>query len=130
MTKKMQPKKKILVVEDEPDALTLYKDALEANNFEVGGATNGQEALNELLKTKYDLVLLDIVMPVMDGIETLRQMKADKEKYGSMPVVMLSNIAGDVAIDKALEYGADGYLLKSETNVVELAGVVNKYLEE
>ncbi len=121
--------KKVLVVEDEPDALTLYKDALMASGFDVEGAGNGQEALDTLAKGKFDIVLLDIVMPVLDGVETLRQMKTDKTKYGSMPVVMLSNIGGDVAIDKALEYGADGYLLKSETDVTELADVVNKYLE-
>jgi CheY-like chemotaxis protein len=119
-------KRKILIVEDEEDALTLFKDALGASGFETLGASNGQEALDLLSKDKVDLVLLDIVMPVLDGIETLRQLKADKNKYGSMPVVMLSNIGGDVAIDKALEYGADGYLLKSETNVTELA---EKYLE-
>ena len=88
-------KKRVLVVEDEEDALTLYRDSLAASGFEVTGATNGQEALDELSKGKFDIVLLDIVMPVLDGIETLRQMKADKNKFGTMPVVMLSNIGGD-----------------------------------
>ena len=121
--------KKVLVVEDEPDALTLFKDALMASGYDVVGASNGQEALEQLGKGKVDIVLLDIVMPVLDGVETLRQIKSDKTKYGTMPVVMLSNIGGDVAIDKALEYGADGYLLKSETDVTELSDIVKKYLE-
>ncbi|MBN1916062.1 response regulator [Candidatus Dojkabacteria bacterium] len=120
--------KRILVVEDEIDVLALYKDALVSSGFEVESVSNGQEALDILSTDKFDIILLDIVMPVLDGVETLRQIKSDTNKYGTMPVVMLSNIGGDVAIDKALEYGADGYLLKSETDVTELADIVNKYL--
>jgi DNA-binding NarL/FixJ family response regulator len=68
-------------------------------------------------------------MPRMDGIETLNQIKKNPEKYGNPKVVMLSNIGGDIAIDKAMELGADGYMLKSETEPDDFVNVVTKYLE-
>lgn len=129
MDQNAAPQKKILVVEDEKDANKIYIDILTSAGFWVKGAFNGREALTALEAEKYDLVLLDIIMPEMDGIETLENIKKFPAKYGNMKVLMLSNIGGDVAIDKAMEIGADGYMLKSETEPLDLINIVNKYLE-
>lgn len=124
-----KPKKKILVVEDEADALSIYTDILVGAGFDVSGASNGEEALQVLEAGKHDLVLLDIIMPEMDGLETLTNIKKYPAKYGDMKVLMLSNIGGDIAIDKAMQIGADGYMLKSETEPMDLINIVTKYLE-
>jgi len=122
-------KKKILLVEDEADAREIYLDILKGESLQAAGVSDGTEALLALEKEKYSLVLLDIIMPKMDGIETLTQIKKNPEKYGTPKVVMLSNIGGDIAIDKAMELGADGYMLKSETEPDDFVSVVIKYLE-
>jgi len=121
--------KKILLVEDEADAREIYLDILKGEGLTALGVADGAEALEALAKEKYSLVLLDIIMPKMDGIETLNQIKSNPEKYGAPKVVMLSNIGGDIAIDKAMELGADGYMLKSETEPDDFVNVVTKYLE-
>ena len=121
--------KKILLVEDEPDAREIYLDILKGENLDAVGVGDGTEALEALEREKYALVLLDIIMPKMDGVETLGRIKQSPDKYGTPKVVMLSNIGGDIAIDKAMELGADGYMLKSETEPEDFVNVVKKYLE-
>jgi len=121
--------KKILLVEDEQDAREIYLDILKSEGLIAVGTADGTEAIVELGKDKFDLVLLDIIMPKMDGIETLNQIKSNPAKFGTPKVVMLSNIGGDIAIDKAMELGADGYMLKSETEPDDFVNIVKKYLE-
>lgn len=122
--------KKILVVEDEPDAREIFLDILKEAGYIVAGATDGEDALVKMEAEKYDLVLLDIVMPKKDGIQTLTEIKKFPGKYGDMKVVMLTNIGGDLAIDKAMKLGADGYMLKSETEPDDLITIIKKYFED
>ena len=124
----MEDKRKILVVEDEPDALEIFKDILAEEGFEVDGAEGGLVALERLVNLKYDLVLLDIVMPDKDGISILEEIKRFPDKYRDTKVVMLTNIGGDLAVDKAMKIGAAGYLLKSETEPDDLVSAVKQYL--
>ncbi len=119
---------RILLAEDEEDARSIYIDILTSAGFNPDGAENGQRTLNMLAANKYDLLLLDIIMPDMDGISVLAQIKNDPEKYGNLRVVMLTNIGGDLAIEKALSLGANGYMLKSETEPQDLIEIINKYL--
>jgi len=124
----MEDKVTILVVEDEPDALEIFKDILTEEGFSVDGADGGLMALEKLTNGKYNLVLLDIVMPDKDGISILEEIKRFPEKYGEVKVVMLTNIGGDLAVDKAMKIGAVGYLLKSETEPDDLVAAVKKHL--
>lgn len=124
----MEDKVTILVVEDEPDALEIFKDILAEEGFSVDGADGGLMALEKLTNGKYNLVLLDIVMPDKDGISILEEIKRFPEKYGEVKVVMLTNIGGDLAVDKAMKIGAVGYLLKSETEPDDLVAAVKKHL--
>lgn len=112
---------KILVVEDEQDAKDTFIELLSTvPTYEVTGAVDGNDALAKIEADKPDLVLLDIVMPKKDGIETLSEIKKSPEKYGNPIVVMLTNIGGDLAVEKALELGAVGYKLKVDTPPEEL----------
>lgn len=122
-----QTKKRILIVEDEQDALTLFVDILKNAGFEIVSCLNGEQALAQLSTQKFDLMLLDIIMPVMDGITVLSEIKANPDKYNNPPTYMLTNIDSDSAIEKAVELGAKGYFLKSETNPDQLISMVTKY---
>lgn len=124
----MDEKKKILIVEDENDARQIFLDILTDAGFDAMAAADGKQALELMQENKFDLVLLDIIMPNMDGVQTLAEAKKYTGKYGDMKVVMLSNIGGDIAIDKAMKLGADGYMLKSETEPDDLIALVKNYL--
>lgn len=107
------PKKRILLVDDEPDFVELIKDRLEANEYQVVTVKNGKEAL-ELLAcltcAKFDAVLLDILMPEMDGLEALKRIRQqDKE----LPVFMLTAYSDKGIFKRANEAGASGYIVKT-----------------
>jgi two-component system response regulator (stage 0 sporulation protein F) len=107
----MEGKIKILIVDDEPDAVALFRDLFTKKGYEVETASGGVEALELIDKVIVDVVILDIRMPVMDGIETLVKLK---QKQPELPVVMLTAYGYDDAlINKALERGAAGYISKN-----------------
>ena len=122
-------KKKILIVEDDNDARTIFLDILNSAGFQAVGAIDGNDALDKLSKDQFDLVLLDIIMPNKDGISTLSDILSDKPKYGKMDVYMLTNIDSDITIQKAVEIGAKGYFLKSDLNPEQLVETVTKYIQ-
>jgi CheY-like chemotaxis protein len=120
---------KILVVDDEPDARELFKDMLTSNDtFEVSSAADGIEALAKAEATKFDLILLDIVMPRKDGVQVLSEIKKNQDRFGVPKILMLTNIGGDLAIEESLRLGANGYRLKSVTEPMELVTAVNDLL--
>ena len=117
------PKKKILVVDDEESIHLLYKEELEDEGYEVSSALNGEDAL-ELFDTQApDLVILDINMPGMDGIEVLRQMK---QKRPDVPVI-LSSAYPEYKQDLA-SWASDDYIMKS-FNLDELKESVKKHIK-
>lgn len=104
-------KKKILVVDDELDLVEFVRMRLEANNYEVISATDGQEAMDIIAKTKPDLILLDIVMPKISGInvcQTLKKAPGTQE----IPIIMLTAKDKQEEIALAQECGAQGYIIK------------------
>jgi CheY-like chemotaxis protein len=107
----MDKKLKILVIDDEPDALDLFKDLFMNKDYVVKCASSGVEALDMLDDVDPNAVLLDIRMPVMDGLETLLILK---ERKPGLAVVMLTAYGyDDNLISKALELGASGYISKN-----------------
>ena len=103
-----EDKKKILVVDDEESIHLLYKEELEEEGYEVYSALDGEEALKKFGKLKPDLVVLDINMPGMDGIEVLRQMKQERP---GVPVI-LSSAYPEYKQDLA-SWASDDYIVKS-----------------
>lgn len=120
---------KILLVDDDQDVLELYSEILTDAGYEVDKVENGQEALAACENKKYDLILLDLMMPVMDGIETLKKLRADEAKYGHPVIVALTNVTMAVNVREAFEYGADGYLVKLSVSNDILVDKVKGYLE-
>ena len=121
-------KKKILIVEDDTDAKTIFIDILNSAGYLAIGASDGNEALERLAAEKFDLVLMDIIMPNKDGITALADIRKNPEKYGTMDIYMLTNIDSDITIQKAVELGAKGYFLKSNLNPDQLIETVKKYI--
>jgi len=107
-------KKKILVVDDEPEVCSLLYDFLSMKGFEVGIACNGQDALDKVAKTKPDLITLDVIMPVMDGFELLKYLKS-KSDYSEIPVIMLTAKKTSKDLEKGIFLKADFYLPKPFT---------------
>ena len=102
---------KILVVDDEPDILEIVRANLEGGGYEVSGATSGADALRQLKLVRPDLVILDVVLPEVDGWEVLRRLRRDP-LFASTPVVMLTCLAEDADILRGLAGGAVEYFTK------------------
>jgi len=115
--------KKILIVEDEVPMARALSLKLEREGFEAVRATNGEEALDEIKKTKFDLALIDLVMPKMDGFSLLEHIRKQKNK---MPVIVLSNLSQEEDEKKAKELGAKGFFVKSNTTIAEIIKEVQK----
>ncbi len=107
----MKAKKKILIVDDETELANFVKMRLEASNFEVTVASDGEECLYKIEENIPDLILLDIFMPNREGFETLRMLK---EKYWtkSVPVIMLTAKDSPDSVARALKMGASDYIVK------------------
>ena len=103
--------KKILVIDDEPDILLMVQSRLRANGFQVATAGDGENALGKIKTEIPDLILLDIVMPKMDGFAVLSKLKADAQTK-KIPVIMFSAKGQTVDVSRALSLGASDYILK------------------
>ena len=104
---------RILVAEDEEPLRELFKDILEDAGFVVETAEDGHSALQKILQGGYDLILLDIIMPKMDGITVLRKLKKENLKVPNGPIVMLSVLEETDFVKTCLNLGAEGYIHKS-----------------
>ncbi|MBI5700325.1 response regulator [Candidatus Saganbacteria bacterium] len=103
--------KKILVVDDESLLVEMIKMRLEANSYEVECAFDGEEAYAKAIGGKPDLIILDLMLPKMDGFEVCRKIKSD-EAFKKIPIIMLSARAQDSDKQKGKEVGGDGYIVK------------------
>ncbi len=111
--------KKILLVEDDPLLMDIYCTKLQQSGFEVRVVDQGEKALAAVEKEKPDLVLLDIVLPHMDGWDILRSLKKN-EASKDIQVVVLSNLGQKEEIEKALGLGAAKYLIKAHYTPSEI----------
>ena len=119
----------ILVVEDEKPLSDAYEMILSAEGYEVEIATDGKQALDHIKKHTPDLILLDLRMPVMSGLEFLREVKL-QDNYPNLPVIVFSNYDVQKDIDEAYDLGATRYILKAWAAPKELSRVVSQTLEE
>ncbi len=121
-------KKKILIVEDEPKLLRAIADKLIREGFDTLEARNGEEGAKIAINEKPDLILLDIIMPVMDGITALNQIRND-EWGKKVPVIMLTNLSGGVEVAKCLQRGVHDYLVKSDWTLSDVVKQINNKLK-
>jgi len=102
--------KRILIVDDEMMNRDLIAKVLKKEGFQSDEASNGFEALERLKVRPYDLVLMDLMMPEMDGFDAIQVIRDELQL--AMPIITVTALGDEAAISKALELGADGYLLK------------------
>lgn len=107
--------RKILIVDDEPLIVKGLKYSLEQDNYETDSAMDGEEALNKFFAGRYDLVLLDVMLPKVDGIEVCQRIR----EKSTVPIVMLTAKGEDMDKILGLEYGADDYMTKP-FNILEV----------
>jgi CheY-like chemotaxis protein len=120
-------KKILLLVEDETFVRELYQDMLVRAGYTVEVAFDGEEALNLASKKEYDLILLDIMLPKLTGLEVLRQLKTPGSVSVNTPVYLLTNLGEDNISQEAYRLGAEGYLLKANYLPKDLVAEVDKF---
>lgn len=118
---------RILIIEDEKLLREAFAYLLKSEGFEVDWAENGSVALSKLASFKPDLILLDMLMPVMDGMTFLQEAQLPANHPGVMTLV-LSNLSDAITFDDAHEYGVTGSVLKADLSPAQLAEMVKKML--
>lgn len=106
------PSNKVLLVEDEEFIRDIFKRQLDLSGLPTESFATGQEGLSAALKNQYTIILLDIMLPDMNGLEILKAIKENPQTK-TTPVVMLTNLGQDAIIKQGFELGADGYLIKA-----------------
>lgn len=120
-------KEKIMIVEDDSFVMDIYRTKLEQEGFEVIEAINGVEAMKKLQNAEPNLILLDIIMPYMDGLEVLKKIKED-ERLKNIPVILLTNLSQKDEVTKGLGLGANDYLIKSHFTPSEVLEKIKIYI--
>ncbi|MCD4812504.1 response regulator [bacterium] len=122
----MGRKFKILIVEDEPDIMELIDVTLDSDDYELMKATDGEQGLNMGMTASPDLIVLDIMLPKMDGYEICRRLKGDRRTAG-IPVVMLTAFGQKREIEEGYKVKADDYIVKP-FEPVKLRQRIKKFL--
>ncbi len=121
--------RKILFVEDESVLQKTFEETLRKEGYEMISALDGEVGFNLAKKEKPDLILLDLVLPKINGFEVLKKLKEDPETK-KIPVIILTNLERMSDIDKALESGAAAYLVKVDYSLEEVVEKIKKILGE
>lgn len=124
----MADKRSIMVVDDNPDIITIVKTILEGKGYNVSSASSGPELLNHLKTQTPDLIILDIMMPEMDGLEVLGRLKGATE-WASIPVILLTAKVQYEDVLGGYKLGADYYITKPFTST-QLVNGINLLLGE
>lgn len=120
--------KKLLLVEDEEFISFIYKRQFEISGYEVDTARDGLMGISQIKNSHYDLILLDIMLPGMNGIDILKAAKSDPATKDT-PVIMLTNLAQEDIIQEAFKLGAVAYWIKADTNPAEIVQKINNFFE-
>jgi DNA-binding response OmpR family regulator len=119
--------KKILFVEDDENFYSVFSVPLRMKGYDVVHVSDGSQGVEKTISEKPDLVLLDIILPGMSGLDILKEIKENPDTK-VIKVVMLTNFGNDENVSKAMEYGADDYLMKYNVVPSELPGKIAVYL--
>ncbi len=117
------------MVDDDQYIRDLYQEILTEAQYNVETAVDGQEGLIKAQAGGYDLILLDAMMPKLDGLGFLKELKDSPAKTPNGPIILLTNLAHDKVIDEAKENGAKSYLIKSDMNPDQFLTNIRQFLE-
>jgi DNA-binding response OmpR family regulator len=119
--------KKILLVEDDPFLVDIYNTKLSSSGFKVEVANDGKECIDKLNEFNPDLVILDIVLPNMDGWEVLNQIRSN-DKFKNLKVVILSNLGQKTEVERGLNLGVTKYFIKAHYTPGEIIEEIKKII--
>ncbi len=119
---------KILLIEDEEMLANMYETKFKNEGFNIRKALDGETGLRMAIEDKPDIILLDIIMPKLDGFSVLKKIK-ENDKIKNVPVVLLTNLGQDEDIKKGQTLGAAGYLVKANLTPIEVVNKVKEYLK-
>lgn len=120
---------KLILVEDDPFLLSILTKKLEINGFAVDTAVDGEEALKKIKDNGFDLILLDVILPKIDGFKILEELRGD-EQTKKIPVIVLSNLYDKNNIDKAISLGAKEYIVKAYHTPEEIISKIKTFLNK
>lgn len=123
----MKNKIKILVIDDEPIIQEILAGELQKEGFSIISSLDGESGLKKAFKEKPDLILLDIIMPKMDGISVLKKLKENRET-GRIPIIILTNLREGEAVAISQKSGVLDYLVKADYTLSELVAKIKKLL--
>jgi len=118
----------ILLVEDEGTLISLYAKILTDAGYKVVSVSNGEDALKHMVKGGFNLVLLDIMLPQLDGFEIIEQSQKKKAKQAINTIVIMTNLSQEKTIAKGVELGVKGYIIKSDYNPEEFLNQIKEFL--
>ena len=119
---------RLLLIEDDEFTRDLYKDVFTKAGFEGETAADGEEGVVKAREGSYKLILLDVMMPKLDGLGVLKALKASPAKSANGPILLLTNLAHDPVVTEAIQNGAKDSLVKADYNPDELVTKVKSYL--
>ena len=119
---------KILVVDDDPFILDMYVLKFKDQGFQIDTATDGQMALEKIQTEKFDIVLLDVIMPKMDGFDVIKKIKEYKTPQ-AFKILFLTNFGQKEDVEKGMELGADGYIIRAHFTPSEVVTKVKELLK-
>jgi DNA-binding response OmpR family regulator len=117
---------KILTIQSDEEGSLLFKDFLGKAGFEVNIAKDGRECLGKMLKNQYEAVLLNSMIPVIDGFEVIKRFRESGKKQGK--IIVTTNLLSDIAINEAFKVGADGYEILTQVTPEELIAKIKGYV--
>ena len=121
---------KIMLVEDDPMIAEIYQKRFESAGFEVVNAVTGKEVLKYALEDKFELILLDMVLPEMSGMDVLKELRNNPSYDSDLKIIVLSNLNKTENEKEAKEAGANGYIGKTQYNPSQLVAEVQRLLNE
>ncbi|MFC1756017.1 response regulator [Patescibacteria group bacterium] len=119
--------KRILIIEDETNIRAMYSDILKESSYEVLEEAEGKEGLDAVMNETWDLLLLDIMLPRLDGIELLKRVKQDS-RTKDKPIIILTNLDDNRVRDTCLNLGVREFMVKANVTPSEVVLAVKKYV--
>jgi len=122
-------KQKILIIEDEATLQKALQEILLQEGYEVISALDGKRGLELVRSEMPDMILLDLILPKMDGFEVLEAIKKD-EKVKEIPIIILTNLGSVEDVQRALDLGATNYMVKADYNLSDIVDKIKKIIEK
>lgn len=116
---------KLLIIEDDPYVVDIYRKTFSQQNFEMDVATDGEEGILKTKEFKPNLILLDIMIPKLNGLEVLEKIKADPQTR-EIPVFVLTNLGDEQYVKQCIAMGAEGFMIKANFSLDQLVKEVNQ----